>query len=42
MLDVIRCWTTSDPLDAAYHDKEWGRPVTDEHGLLERLCLQGF
>jgi DNA-3-methyladenine glycosylase I len=25
-----------------YHDKEWGRPVTDERGLLERLCLEGF
>jgi DNA-3-methyladenine glycosylase I len=37
-----RCWTTSDPLYLAYHDEEWGRPVTDEHGLLERLCLEGF
>jgi DNA-3-methyladenine glycosylase I len=27
---------------AAYHDDEWGRPVTDEHGLYERLCLEGF
>src|SRR5438128_2571796 len=26
----------------AYHDTEWGRPVTDERGLLERLCLEGF
>ena len=26
----------------AYHDEEWGRPVTDERGLLERLCLEGF
>lgn len=26
----------------AYHDAEWGRPVTDERGLLERLCLEGF
>jgi DNA-3-methyladenine glycosylase I len=37
-----RCWTTSDPLYNAYHDEEWGRPVTDERGLLERLCLEGF
>jgi DNA-3-methyladenine glycosylase I len=37
-----RCWTTSDPLYLAYHDEEWGRPVTDERGLLERLCLEGF
>jgi DNA-3-methyladenine glycosylase I len=26
----------------AYHDEEWGRPVTDERGLYERLCLEGF
>jgi DNA-3-methyladenine glycosylase I len=26
----------------AYHDDEWGRPVTDERGLLEKLCLEGF
>jgi DNA-3-methyladenine glycosylase I len=37
-----RCWTTGDPLYVAYHDDEWGRPVLDERGLLERLCLEGF
>jgi DNA-3-methyladenine glycosylase I len=37
-----RCWTSSDPLYVAYHDEEWGRPVLDERGLLERLCLEGF
>ena len=37
-----RCWTTSDLLYNAYHDEEWGRPVLDERGLLERLCLEGF
>jgi DNA-3-methyladenine glycosylase I len=37
-----RCWTSSDPLYLAYHDEEWGRPVRDERGLLERLCLEGF
>jgi DNA-3-methyladenine glycosylase I len=40
--EPIRCWTSSDPLYNAYHDEEWGRPVTDERGLLERLCLEGF
>jgi DNA-3-methyladenine glycosylase I len=25
----------------AYHDKEWGRPVTDERALFEALCLSG-
>jgi len=37
-----RCWPTSDPAYLAYHDEEWGRPVTDERGLLERFCLEGF
>jgi DNA-3-methyladenine glycosylase I len=37
-----RCWTSSDPAYLAYHDEEWGRPVTDERGLLERFCLEGF
>ena len=37
-----RCWPTTDPLYIAYHDEEWGRPVTDERGLYERLCLEGF
>jgi DNA-3-methyladenine glycosylase I len=37
-----RCWGTTDELYLAYHDEEWGRPVTDERGLLERLCLEGF
>src|SRR5256714_12544628 len=37
-----RCWPTTDPLYIAYHDEEWGRPVTDERGIYERLCLEGF
>jgi DNA-3-methyladenine glycosylase I len=40
--DVVRCWETSDPEYNTYHDEEWGRPVLDEHGLYERLCLEGF
>ena len=32
----------TDQLYIDYHDSEWGRPVTDERGLLERLCLEGF
>jgi DNA-3-methyladenine glycosylase I len=38
----VRCWTSKDPVYDEYHDKEWGRPVLDERGLLERLCLEGF
>jgi DNA-3-methyladenine glycosylase I len=40
--DLPRCWPASDTLYVAYHDEEWGRPVTDERGLYERLCLEGF
>jgi DNA-3-methyladenine glycosylase I len=40
--DLLRCWPTTDPLYVAYHDEEWGRPVRDERGLYERLCLEGF
>jgi DNA-3-methyladenine glycosylase I len=40
--ELVRCWTSKDPAYNEYHDTEWGRPVTDERGLLERLCLEGF
>ena len=40
--EPTRCWTTADPAYNAYHDEEWGRPVTDERGLYERFCLEGF
>jgi DNA-3-methyladenine glycosylase I len=39
---VKRCWESSDPSYNDYHDLEWGRPVTDEAGVFERLCLEGF
>ncbi len=39
----IRCsWAGSDPLYVHYHDREWGRPVTDDARLFEKLCLEGF
>lgn len=25
-----------------YHDEEWGRPVTSDHRLFEKICLEGF
>lgn len=38
-----RCpWGASTPDYAAYHDREWGRPVTDDHRLFEKICLEGF
>jgi DNA-3-methyladenine glycosylase I len=42
LAEPVRCWPTNDPLYIAYHDEEWGRPVWDERGLYERLCLEGF
>lgn len=38
-----RCsWGAGDPDYRAYHDDEWGRPVTDDVALYEKLCLEGF
>ncbi len=37
-----RCFGDGDPLYAAYHDEEWGVPVTDERGLYERISLEAF
>jgi len=40
---VIRCsWGNGSAEYAAYHDDEWGRPVGDDRGLFEKLCLEGF
>jgi DNA-3-methyladenine glycosylase I len=35
-------WASADPLLMEYYDTEWGMPVRDEHGLYERICLEGF
>ena len=40
---VVRCsWGDSTPEYRAYHDTEWGFPVSDDHRLFEKLCLEGF
>jgi DNA-3-methyladenine glycosylase I len=40
---VSRCWWAgSDPLYLRYHDEEWGRPVTKDSRLFEKICLEGF
>ncbi len=40
---LARCgWCASAEDYRAYHDGEWGRPVTDERPLFERICLEGF
>jgi DNA-3-methyladenine glycosylase I len=46
-LDLPRCaWATGgakpDPLMLAYHDTEWGTPVSDDRVLFEHLALDGF
>ena len=38
-----RCDWGEAPADLlAYHDNEWGRPLTTDESLFERLCLEGF
>jgi len=38
-----RCWWgASSPEYERYHDEEWGRPVSDDRGLYERMVLEGF
>jgi len=38
-----RCWWgAATPDYVAYHDDEWGRPVTDDRGIYERLTLEAF
>lgn len=38
-----RCWWCGDdPLYVAYHDTEWGVPVTDDKALYAKLVLDGF
>jgi DNA-3-methyladenine glycosylase I len=38
-----RCqWCRAAPEFLAYHDTEWGFPVSDDHRLFEKLCLESF
>ncbi len=38
-----RCrWSAAALEFLAYHDTEWGFPVSDDHRLFEKLCLEGF
>ncbi len=40
---IARCWwCAGDPLYESYHDHEWGRPVSDDVRLFEKLSLEGF
>lgn len=35
-------WCGDDPQYVAYHDNEWGFPVTSDTRLFEKICLEGF
>jgi DNA-3-methyladenine glycosylase I len=38
-----RCfWHANLPEYLRYHDEEWGRPVTNDIRLFEKICLEGF
>ncbi len=38
-----RCrWHGGLPDYLAYHDREWGRPVSSDTRLFEKICLEGF
>ena len=40
---TLACWWGEGHDDyAAYHDTEWGMPVTDDVRLYEKMCLEGF
>ena len=40
---VARCWWGDSSVEyRAYHDDEWGMPVTDDVRLFEKLSLEGF
>lgn len=40
---VVRCgWCGTDPDYVRYHDTEWGRKITDDTAIFEKLCLEGF
>ena len=39
----LRCWWHGGQPDyLAYHDEEWGRPVSDDFRLFEKIVLEGF
>lgn len=41
-MTVNRCeWANASPLEAQYHDEEWGVPIHDDHLLFEALTLEG-
>ncbi len=40
---VPRCgWGSGPEINRVYHDEEWGRAVTGDTRLFEKICLEGF
>ena len=40
---LIRCnWCSQDQVYIDYHDQEWGREVTEDDQLFEKISLEGF
>ncbi|MBQ0137806.1 MAG: DNA-3-methyladenine glycosylase I [Kurthia sp.] len=40
---MVRCsWANSSALDQAYHDEEWGVPLTDDRDWFETLILESM
>lgn len=38
-----RCaWVTKDEIYIAYHDEEWGKPISGDDAMFERMSLEGF
>jgi DNA-3-methyladenine glycosylase I len=41
-MERVRCaWAGEDPLQVAYHDREWGTPQHDDRVLFEFVLLEG-
>lgn len=41
--ELRRCdWANRSPLEQAYHDRQWGRPVRDDKALFRMLMLEGM
>jgi DNA-3-methyladenine glycosylase I len=41
--NIRRCWWHGNLPDyMTYHDQEWGRPVSNDIRLFEKICLEGF
>jgi DNA-3-methyladenine glycosylase I len=39
----LRCpWAVSTPLYVSYHDEEWGKRLTTNNAMFERMTLEGF